>query len=485
MNTVMADSPIPPFPTLNTPPNHDQQPAFAASGTQPSTPPDSAPIYAASGEHPAHLDTMEDAPLNSESFLLEFLIYPLPSSQIQPTIRVELPQPGNIVLGEEALGTARETSSRTWGVCVTSDGREVLHVPANPSEPGYSPQSIPIDLVQRELDIQPLHELYPDEPIPDYELPEPEPVKPQHIEPTYDRLHPPPVESKKRKLDDDSEVDSASPRKKKTQKGGDKENAVEDGTRGRKGKAVAPATTLAPAPLPAGPGESVERLIFENMAPKQRDELVNVSQIWKIIPCREDEASLEGVLHRVRAIRPTLGGNNGRILADKKAVESLFFAGCCGNTAAHQTTCRHAVTKQGHYARLRERALVLAKFAFYRCTTCENKGERKDIFKGRHASNCAHQNTDPEPFAHRLTDPNTSAVARERFTEMRDDCIASDKNTFLGNGPITDHVVAELMDRWDVVPDALCDELRPREYYCFSEAEIEARDVAAHSPTTA
>ncbi|VDC03788.1 unnamed protein product [Peniophora sp. CBMAI 1063] len=502
----MANPPSQPSPTPNTPPADYQQLAFATSGTQPST---STDIYADSDEYPAHFDAMEDAPLDCPSPLpLSSLLNLPPSSPMQPPVSDELPGPSNVVLGEQGFGLVHETWSHTQLDVSLAE----LLAPASPPASEY-PSLIPAD----ELDSQPLWGLCPEQLLLEWQM-----ERPDCIDPTTgctnplpgDASNPPspaesnsplpaesnpalPAESQKRKRSVDSEADSGSPPRKKTKNVTDKENsAVEDGTRGRKGKAVQSATAHAGALLPAGTGEPVERLILNDMTPEERNELLKYSQIWKIIPFRDGEAQNQRVLYRARAIRPSHGGNNGCLLTTVVDVLSMTFPACCGNTRAQSSMKRHAQTAQTHFPRIREHLLPSIKFSLFKCvggvlpakvngsTQCTAEQTRFDAFQRAHESSGCNR-YDPQAktgdvrFTFTIEKPATYQTAHEYYRRMREACISGTLET-LEDVEITDQVVAtEVMDQYDVVPDEVCSKkLRPALYHCFTEADVKARDVA-------
>ncbi|KZV63869.1 hypothetical protein PENSPDRAFT_656953 [Peniophora sp. CONT] len=228
----------------------------------------------------------------------------------------------------------------------------------------------------------------------------------------------------------------------------------------------------------AGPATSpIIMSIPLNPTFKQLCDLLDISQVWR--PLTEPAPALpDGILCRALAIRPSTGGNNGRVLKNKRAAETLTIDGCCGHTNAQSSTNRHTTTVRDHYPRLREHALTKAEFKFFWCE-CGHKQERKDIFVKRHPERktCPRRNDDSDDFCHRLEDPETRDKAWQHLMPQRDEAILKALQRLPCSG-VTDQNVSELMSAWDVVPDLICEVLREEGYICYNEAAIEARDVA-------
>ncbi|VDB85693.1 unnamed protein product [Peniophora sp. CBMAI 1063] len=214
---------------------------------------------------------------------------------------------------------------------------------------------------------------------------------------------------------------------------------------------------------------------------RELHELLGRSQVWAICPTSVGQLPpTSGILYYARSIRPVSGGKNGLVLQSKRDVESLTFAQChCGRTQAKSSTNRHVTSTPNHYPRIREHALPKVDFKWYRCDTCDFSNERKDIFDDRHCFKaCSRRNEPAERFCHRLEDPNTCAKILELVRPLRDEYVERDVQR-LNQEAITDQLVAEVMDSWDVLPDPICAVLRrTQRYHCFTEADVKARDEA-------
>ncbi|KZV63876.1 hypothetical protein PENSPDRAFT_691258 [Peniophora sp. CONT] len=363
--------------------------------------------------------------------------------------------------------------------------REVVHVPADPFAHGHYFRCK--DLVQRDIDIEHPSALHKVEPWP-----------PAYLQAQYDALRStdypllftsdaphPFIDPRNADITvDTSEPESAHAQTKKRKRGAEsepvtKKTRVANGAGASGSSNVGARKAPRPASFPRQPELRNVQPIPETLKAAELFALLNISQIW----CRDADGEQDlaaGVLYNAVAIRPSLWGNNGRLLATKEDVQELYFVNCCGNTKSDYTNTRHAFTVAEHYPRLREHCLPMIDFKLFLCLEedCKLSRPRPDTFKRDHAKRkCAHRDVNPDNFKYLIENPATYTTAHKHVDALRQRYIDEEIAALKGVN-ITHEVVARVMDNWDVVPDAICEVLINAGYHCFSEAEIKARDLA-------